>query len=1285
MAATGGPSVQSRSRLAQEREFYKYVPHDHAASPYAPFDHASHNTFVAHPSPDSTLTSFAQLGAIRLGTQRALISLFDRTHQHILAEATPTISLTGGRFQDDRERLKLGCCIFPKDRGFCQLVEGFRPGEHEKERGLVRDSAIVILDVTEDERVRSRNRLDALCDVRFYAGVPIVSPRGLTIGAYCVMDSEPRISSPDQHALQFMKDMAATVMDHLAMAHSARKSSEAERMIVGLGSFVEGRTTLRDSWREANAQFAESERSGETTEGQLNIQQQRIQEVAEEDDAYKGLAFRNPRGIIGSPERHPSNKCGGGESRSGGPKIEPPQEDHKVRSVLAHESLQDNTLANGIKLVFSRAANLIRESIGAEGVVFLDADSERFGSLVEHSSRKVSGASSNGATLSSDEGTLEKSRFEEKSGSTLVSECLGFSSSNVSSINDESSASRAVAIPEQLLTSLLRRYPNGKIFTYNAHGAVSEDSENSSRSTPGSGYPSTYESNRTDEKRSTIKKPNKPAFQQDADHLIKILPGARNILLFPVWDSDKDRWFAGTLVWTNDPERVFSFENEVVFVAAFANSIMAEVRRLDVEVADKAKTNLVSSITHELRNPLHGILGTADILSDTAMNALQHGMVHTIESCGRTLLDTINNLLDLTFIDKYQKKRSRLSEKPGEKPCNLSSDYPEGDRERRKDRDEQTSNTHIKLDAVLEEVTECVFAGHSFYTHPQAPPPALTDSYSGWSDPTNKSDQVGPQASPVTVIFDIQSDTEWDFDTHAGAWRRILMNVFGNALKYTKSGYIYLQLKSHQTDKYSDQGMPNDEEQEFEVTLTVRDTGKGMSRDYLQNDLFTPFKQENPLASGSGLGLSIVRKAVGFLGGSIEIESTQGVGTEVTIRTPLTPSSGALDASSSESMFSSRKQYTQGKSIGLLGFGSSLQSQRDTALYSALERLCQDWFGLEVTNVSSLEGEHAPFDFYLAVQTELDSENAEGRNLLGLSSHLASESAHSPPVVVICQSPEEAHRMFIAAQNRDETQLFEFISQPCGPRKLARALDICIKRQLDQPSHSSSSGQPTRWVEMPESSHLPMDIGPVDPPEERMKISKRPTVETMRSPERPSSTHDETPKVSPGSSALPVSPLDVYGEVASVGQSVLLVDDNDLNLQLLCAYTKKENYDFMTARNGAEAVKIYKAHPSKFRVVIMGMFKYPPVLMLILTWLDISMPVMDGFEASREIRRLEKENRAKLSESEQRRLPPTIIAALTGLDSVKAQKEAFGSGIDTFLVKPVKRPDLQAILQRIQH
>jgi CheY-like chemotaxis protein len=77
------------------------------------------------------------------------------------------------------------------------------------------------------------------------------------------------------------------------------------------------------------------------------------------------------------------------------------------------------------------------------------------------------------------------------------------------------------------------------------------------------------------------------------------------------------------------------------------------------------------------------------------------------------------------------------------------------------------------------------------------------------------------------------------------------------------------------------------------------------------------------------------------------------------------------------------------------------------------------------------------------------------------------------------------------------------------------------------------------------------------------------------------------------------------------------------------------------------------------------------------------MPIMNGFEASRTIRQ---EERRYFDEhpSSKPRWFPTKITALTGLDSEAAQKEAFASGIDTFLTKPIKRQDIRSLLEQCQ-
>lgn len=74
------------------------------------------------------------------------------------------------------------------------------------------------------------------------------------------------------------------------------------------------------------------------------------------------------------------------------------------------------------------------------------------------------------------------------------------------------------------------------------------------------------------------------------------------------------------------------------------------------------------------------------------------------------------------------------------------------------------------------------------------------------------------------------------------------MNIFGNAQKYTDSGHILVQLRMIKIPDSSTET----------VSLRIRDSGRGMSSEYMERKLYHPFAQEDTFAPGVGLGLSIV-------------------------------------------------------------------------------------------------------------------------------------------------------------------------------------------------------------------------------------------------------------------------------------------------------------------------------------------------------------------------------------------------------------------------------------------
>ncbi|WP_317899576.1 PAS domain S-box protein [Aurantibacillus circumpalustris] len=109
--------------------------------------------------------------------------------------------------------------------------------------------------------------------------------------------------------------------------------------------------------------------------------------------------------------------------------------------------------------------------------------------------------------------------------------------------------------------------------------------------------------------------------------------------------------------------------------------------------------------------------------------------------------------------------------------------------------------------------------------------------------------------------------------------RQILINILGNAIKFTEHGGISLKCE-----------VERETSSEQMLLISVTDTGVGMSKDY-QKNIFNKFSQEDATTArihgGTGLGMAITRELIQLMQGDITIDSTKGVGTTVLIKLAL--------------------------------------------------------------------------------------------------------------------------------------------------------------------------------------------------------------------------------------------------------------------------------------------------------------------------------------------------------------------------------------------------------------
>ena len=113
-------------------------------------------------------------------------------------------------------------------------------------------------------------------------------------------------------------------------------------------------------------------------------------------------------------------------------------------------------------------------------------------------------------------------------------------------------------------------------------------------------------------------------------------------------------------------------------------------------------------------------------------------------------------------------------------------------------------------------------------------------------------------------------------------------------------------------------------------------------------------------------------------------------------------------------------------------------------------------------------------------------------------------------------------------------------------------------------------------------------------------------------------------------------------------------------------FAKKYKYPSITAQNGQLAVQAFEEAHIDSTVLHKSEIGMPSIILM-----DINMPVMDGYEAVQRIRAYERKHRLVASK----------IIAVTALQSEAAQVEAFGSGFDLFLSKPIKMKELAKLLE----
>ncbi len=239
---------------------------------------------------------------------------------------------------------------------------------------------------------------------------------------------------------------------------------------------------------------------------------------------------------------------------------------------------------------------------------------------------------------------------------------------------------------------------------------------------------------------------------------------------------------------------------------ALQNDTIARLNR-EVQAATQAKSEFLAMMSHEIRTPLNAILGMADLLAETPLAAEQRKYVEVFQRAGSSLLNLINDILDLSKVEAGQ----------------------------------------LTLEAVDFDLADVV---------------------------ERAAELVRPKAAGKGLDVAVQTAPDMPRWVHGDPTRlrQIIVNLLGNALKFTEKGRLTVSV-----------ARAPESAGENALQFTVADTGIGIAPDKL-DQVFERFAQADSSTTrkygGTGLGLAITKRLVEAMGGRIWVESEVDAGSQ---------------------------------------------------------------------------------------------------------------------------------------------------------------------------------------------------------------------------------------------------------------------------------------------------------------------------------------------------------------------------------------------------------------------